>query len=691
MSIKTVIGGISVGCQAKINRSIVSAYVNDDGYLVLVLSDKTEYIVGKVRGRSVVGIFINSVGHLICTMDDGEVIDAGLIPVGHTDEEKDIILNLFANAAYKTDMSAQVSRLAALFGREVAPTPEYRLSLHLTNIKSSVADGTKLPYGSSFAAEITANDGYTLDGGEITVTMGGKVVNAYANGMVSIDEITGDVDITGYAVAAGEKTHTVSLRLTGMSANTASEITVNDGDPFACVFTPEAGYKLDGADVQIHMGSEDISAAYDNGKVYIPAVTGDVQIVASAVEKTKFRVGTILQGATLDNKATEVYEGSPYSAKVTFLTTHTDHNVSVAMGGVSITNTAYTNGNIYIPAVTGDIVIIIRATSVHKVTFSGGNCTTSNMPSTVVDGESLSFEIQANQGYTMDGAAVEILMGDVDVTENAYKDGNVTIGKVTNDVHVTAVARQREQYSVTHNLTNITASNPATTVLEGNNYTTELIPAEGYSMTGASVKVLMGGKDITINSYNNGVVVVRNVTGNIEITAAAKQEVYYDIFVNKTNCVASNNGGSVLQGSTFQTLITPINGYVLQTLRVTMGGTDITSLAVNGTMVTVKGVSGTVVVDAVAVRQSDLTCTVSVKTTNCTCTVANGTMLVYGSTLSGRFTTGANYSMHGATVQITMGGIDITSEVYDKTAFAFDIPAVNGDITITAATNTSIS
>lgn len=52
-----------------------------------------------------------------------------------------------------------------------------------------------------YGATITADDGYTLDGGSVTITMGGVDVSTYySNGKIAIPNVTGDIVITATAV-----------------------------------------------------------------------------------------------------------------------------------------------------------------------------------------------------------------------------------------------------------------------------------------------------------------------------------------------------------------------------------------------------------------------------------------------------------------------------------------------------------
>lgn len=76
-------------------------------------------------------------------------------------------------------------------------------------------------------------------------------------------------------------------------------------------------------------------------------------------------------------------------------------------------------------------------------------------------------------------------------------------------------------------LTGCTGSNAATAVEDGAAYTTTLTPKNGYSFD--TVRVSMGGTDITATAYNaaTGVVSIARVTGDITITATASKPVTY--------------------------------------------------------------------------------------------------------------------------------------------------------------------
>jgi len=74
-------------------------------------------------------------------------------------------------------------------------------------------------------------------------------------------------------------------------------------------------------------------------------------------------------------------------------------------------------------------------------------------------------------------------------------------------------------HSISNSLTGVTTSNPATSVEDGSAYTATITADSGYTID--SVSVMMGGTDITASAYNNGVITISAVTGNVSITVTA--------------------------------------------------------------------------------------------------------------------------------------------------------------------------
>jgi hypothetical protein len=101
------------------------------------------------------------------------------------------------------------------------------------------------------------------------------------------------------------------------------------------------------------------------------------------------------------------------------------------------------------------------------------------------------------------------------------EDGStVDIGNLVLDTNV--------YYSITNKLTNCTNSNGTTQAVQGGSYSATISAKSGYELS--SVKVTMGGTDISASAVNGGKITIANVTGNIVITAVAEE-----IKVNYTN------------------------------------------------------------------------------------------------------------------------------------------------------------
>ena len=112
-------------------------------------------------------------------------------------------------------------------------------------------------------------------------------------------------------------------------------------------------------------------------------------------------------------------------------------------------------------------------------------------------------------------------------------------------------------YVVTRNLTNCKSSSTITSIEEGSAHTETITANSGYTLTGATVSITMGGKDIS-SSYSNGVLNISSVTGNIVITVSAVQETT-EPDVTLSSISATYTGGDVPVG----TALTSLTGIVV--------------------------------------------------------------------------------------------------------------------------------
>lgn len=111
---------------------------------------------------------------------------------------------------------------------------------------------------------------------------------------------------------------------------------------------------------------------------------------------------------------------------------------------------------------------------------------------------------------------------------NYTLSGNLTVGTSvitvsyggktdTFDVTVTRVAGT---FSISNNLTGCSSSNSATTIAENASYNATITANTGYTLTGATVSITMGGTSVT-GYYSNGTISIPNVTGDVVITVSA--------------------------------------------------------------------------------------------------------------------------------------------------------------------------
>lgn len=133
----------------------------------------------------------------------------------------------------------------------------------------------------------------------------------------------------------------------------------------------------------------------------------------------------------------------------------------------------------------------------------------------------------------------------------------------------------------------------------------------------------------------------------------------YSVTNTLSNVNLSNTASSASQYQSYTATITPSNGYVIDSVKVTMGGSDITAAVFNGTF-------------------TNMLYSVTKTLTNCSIDNSKKAVIEgegYGATIIPF----VGYTLAGATVSITMGGVDM-STYYSEGKIA--IPSVTGDIVI---------
>lgn len=179
----------------------------------------------------------------------------------------------------------------------------------------------------------------------------------------------------------------------------------------------------------------------------------------------------------------------------------------------------------------------IHVTATEKQTWNGKVDKTAITLDKHTDGLIYIFidGVKVGNGVEITGEVVEgDVVGTVDENNNlllsgSLADGTYKVRYVTeNGIYsdpITMVVSSIVTYAITQNLTNVTSSNSATSIREGQSFTANLTANDGYELK--SVTVTMGGSPVTVSG---GTINIASVTGDVVITAVATKPNYTNLF-----------------------------------------------------------------------------------------------------------------------------------------------------------------
>ena len=159
--------------------------------------------------------------------------------------------------------------------------------------------------------------------------------------------------------------------------------------------------------------------------------------------------------------------------------------------------------------------LVLDSNVYYSITKNLTNCTIGNSATSVIEGESYSATITANDGYELSSVVVTMGGANVSVT-----NGVIDIASVTGNIVIEAVATEKivtSNYSVTNKLYGCTTNNSAETVTGGNGYSATISAESGYAGHTA-VYVTMGGVNVSSTAVNGDKIDIANVTGDIVIS-----------------------------------------------------------------------------------------------------------------------------------------------------------------------------
>lgn len=140
-------------------------------------------------------------------------------------------------------------------------------------------------------------------------------------------------------------------------------------------------------------------------------------------------------------------------------------------------------------------------------------------------------------------------------------------------------------------------------VADGSSYSSTMTLPENYVCEGLTVS--MGGADITDECVSGRTIRIAAVTADVQIVLTAQRStaVFYSVTRALTNATCTGVS-SVAQGDSFAATVVANTGYTLQSVCVTMGGTDITASVCTGGTIYIYAVTGDVVITAVAATEA---------------------------------------------------------------------------------------
>ena len=153
------------------------------------------------------------------------------------------------------------------------------------SITSDLGDGitlankvTSIEEGALYTTDVNVETGYAI--GTVTVTIGGSVASdAYSNGTITIQSVTGDIVVNVTSIA---NVYNVTKSATNATIN--GDDTAIHGSSYSATITANDGYTLN--EPTVTMGGSTLNGVYSNGTITIENVTGEIIITATAIEES---------------------------------------------------------------------------------------------------------------------------------------------------------------------------------------------------------------------------------------------------------------------------------------------------------------------------------------------------------------------------------------------------------------------
>lgn len=179
-----------------------------------------------------------------------------------------------------------------------------------------------------------------------------------------------------------------------------------------------------------------------------------------------------------------------------------------------------------------------------------------------------------------------------------------------------------DTFTVTTDIADSVSVNGDSTATEYQSYTADITVADGYAID--SIKVIMDSKDVTASVFGG-----------------VKTNIYRHVTNQLNNCKTNELKAGVMQGQAYTARLSATNGYAINAVTVTLNGVDITA-------------------DAFIGVDTEFRYKVGLNLINCKASTYAASAVSdkpYTVTLMAN----KGYTLDGATVTVTMGGVDMSS------------------------------
>lgn len=392
--------------------------------------------------------------------------------------------------------------------------------------------------------------------------------------------------IVGYAIEEAV-VYNVKYSISGASASNTTGI-ITEGSSYITSIIVDDGYELN--NIKVIMGTNDITSTAVNGtNITIENVTDDIFIEVTTTRIIPYAVSYDLANVTSSNTSAETASNVSYSTTLTADEGHSINFVRVLMNGEDVTSLVYNNGNIDIETVTGDIDIIAGYyTNLVPLSTTEYNGTEIYNGIGYQNGKYVSSGGNyGNDSNTVSTGYLKMNLGDVIYIKGA---------ELANQGHVRLYTQTMSGASMHYCESPDVPNGQWATTTGVVCFNIEVLGDQYYKLTQTSN--IAEDLYYRVSLYGTGekLVITRNEPISDENYVEPEQRVY-SIENHLTNVSSSNPSTSANEGSAYMATLTADDGYELESIIVTMGGSPVN---VENGVIKITSITGNIVITAVA-------------------------------------------------------------------------------------------